>query len=99
MKVLSKKRQIEIIIESLKKYRKLEDKIDNIFEGNLDKYGRIYDIGFYVIPAILGVEQGHTYDCDSEKLGDLFFDYIGGDITKKEYFRELKKYTNLELED
>lgn len=96
-KVISKKKQVEIILDSLKEVRKLESKIDDIFEGTLDKYGgKVFDIGYEVIPAILGVPYTDNYGDAHEQIGELFFQYTTGDITKREFWKQVNMYLSKE---
>lgn len=90
MKKLSKKQQIEIIIDELKKIYNLEVKINKLFKSDIDMFESVYDIGYKLIPVILDIKD-YNEQLDDE-LGDLFFNYICGDITKKEYFNEIDKY-------
>ncbi|MBR2744926.1 MAG: hypothetical protein IKE01_06515 [Clostridia bacterium] len=87
----TKKQQIEIILNALKKFYSLDDKINKLFGGDLEQYGDVYDIGYKVIPAILGIDINKNEHLD-DALGDLFWGYICGVITKKEYFNKIDKY-------
>ena len=87
----TKKQQIEIIIDELKKLYQTTEKINKLFKAECDRFESIYNIGFYVIPAILGVDTKSNDEIDDE-LGELLMSYCWGDTTKKEYFTKINKY-------
>ena len=93
--MLNKQKQIEIIIDELKKLYQTTEKINKLFNAECDRFESIYNIGFYVIPAILGINTKSNGELDDE-LGDLLMSYCWGDTTKKEYFNKIDKYTKKE---
>lgn len=91
-KVISKKKQIEIIIDGLQQYVELENKINEIFEGTLDKYAKVFNIGYEVIPAMLGVPYTNNYGDNHEIIGELVYNYAYGKINKKTFFDKINEF-------
>ena len=98
-KVISKKKQVETILDGLKQIQKLDDKINDLFDGGLDKFSSVYDIGFEVIPAILDIPFTNNYRDPFELIGDTVYQYINGNINKKEFWKQVNMYLSLEKED
>ncbi len=98
-KVISKKKQVETILDGLKDFRNLEIKIDDLFNGNLNNFQQIYIIGYEVIPAILDVPFTENYRDPFQLIGDVVFQYIIGNINKKEFWKQVNMYLSLEKED
>lgn len=96
-KVISKKKQVETILDGLKQIQKLDDKINDLFDGGLDKFlSGVYDIGFEVIPAILDVPFTNNYRDPFELIGDAVYQYINGNINKKEFWKQVNMYLSKE---
>lgn len=98
-KVISKKKQVETILDGLKQIQNLENKIGDLFTGNLNNFQGIYVIGYEVIPAILDVPFTNNYRDPFELIGDSVYQYINGNINKKEFWKQVNMYLSLEKED
>lgn len=98
-KVISKKRQVETILDGLKEFRNLEIKIGDLFNGNLNNFQGIYIMGYELIPAILDVPFTENYRDPFQLIGDAVFQYIIGNINKKEFWKQVNMYLSLEKED
>lgn len=98
-KVISKKKQVETILDGLKEFRNLEIKIGDLFNGNLNNFPEIYVIGFEVIPAILDVPFTNNYRDPFQLIGDAVYQYVNGNINKKEFWKQVNMYLSLEKED
>ena len=83
-----KKQLIELIIDKMKELEIILQKTYNawgvevIGQGGIDS---VFSLGYEGIPMILDVEE-------TDYLGDLFYDYTTGEISKAKYFKQLEKY-------
>ncbi len=93
--MLNKQEQIEIIVDESKKLFQTVNKVNKVFKADCEIFDSFYNIGFRVIPAILGIDVIKDEEADDE-LGDLFTKYLWGEINKEEYFNKIEKYTKKE---
>ena len=102
-KVLTKKEQIEYIIDKYIEYKNFIKEIEGVLGSECEKFLDIYDIGENIIPAILEIpkkevlidynlENKFTEISDYDFLADLFYDVVYEEITKEEYFEAIKDY-------
>jgi len=89
-KILTKKEQIEIIIDRIREFNKIITALSNALDENLEVFDGIYDIGYEVIPAILEVDskEFQTLNVDDDVLYLAMSNYI----TKKEFYEKIDKY-------
>ena len=92
-KVLSKKEQIEIIIDRIRKFNKIQTKLSNVLNENLEIFNSIYDIGYEIIPAILGTNiEEFNFNLNINLDNDILFLVLNNYITKEEFYNKIEKY-------
>lgn len=89
-KVLSKKEQIEIIIDNIRKYDDFVSKVTEILDCGSEKFDYLYDIGYKIIPAILGISP---YDFEhNEMLDECIYGVMNNKISKEFFFKAINNY-------
>lgn len=89
-KVLSKKEQIEIIIDNIRKYDDFVRKVTDFLDCGTEKFDYLYDIGYKIIPAILGISP---YDFGyNEKLDECIYGVMNNKISKEFFFKAINNY-------
>lgn len=89
-KVLSKKEQIEIIIDNIRKYDDFVSKVTDFLDCGTEKFDYLYDIGYQIIPTILGISP---YDFEhNEILNDYIYDVMNNNISKESFFKAINDY-------
>lgn len=91
-KILTKKEQIEIIVKEAKKITEIINKLLEIQIDVSEVFTGIYDVGYDIIPAILGIEQDYSCDSKYEELAGLFHKVVFGEITIKRYLKNIEKF-------
>lgn len=88
---LNKKEQIEIIISNIRKYDNYVKKITNLYGIGSEIFDYLYDIGYKLIPEILGISQ-KEYVNNYEILDEHIYDVMNNHIDENEFFAEIEKY-------
>ena len=89
-KVLSKKEQIEIIIDNIRKYDDFVSKVTEFLDCGTEKFDYLYDIGYKIIPVILGISP-HDFE-HNEMLNEYIYDVMNNNISKESFFKVINDY-------
>ena len=88
---MSKKEQIELIIDKIREQDSFLRGIEPLLSVDfIEHFAGIYDIGYQIIPIILGINKKN--DFYEELQDDLLFAVMNNHMSKKEFFKQIKKY-------